>query len=242
MRPHLRRLFLILMLALAACGGTERDLPQPLAVVNSSTTTTPLPTTIPLETSTTAAEPPPTVATESAAPSATSADGRCATAALAVEEAGVRTAPGFEFRCPADARDENGDPHWGITCWHWAGMCDQAPYIEINTDKIGRSDARLRYVIAHERCHSNEIVATGNTTEASADACATAIGFARQAPVYDFVENVIYGIVFLAALGLLVLVIRALRTPPRRDDPPPLDAEGHLRAWWRDRERFRRKE
>lgn len=202
------------LLALAfvglSCGGS-RDLPEPLVVAPPATTTVeppPVPPTVEPSTTTTVPETIQPVDDNT----------RCTAAAQAVDEAGVHTAAGFELRCPADALDENGVPHWGITCYRWVGLCDESTaYIEINTDKIGRSDARLRYVIAHERCHSNEIAATGQTTEESADTCAEAIGFSRQAPAFDFIENLIYGVLgFIGIAAATVAIIRALRETPRR--------------------------
>jgi hypothetical protein len=123
-----------------------------------------------------------TAAPVAVAPASTNASDRCAAAAAAVDAGGVHTAPGFEFRCPAQALDITGVAHWGINCWQMPGMCwnsrdGASNYIEINVGLIGSSDARLRHVIAHERCHSQDLVATGQTSEAAAEACAAAHGF-----------------------------------------------------------------
>src|SRR5258706_2098342 len=87
----------------------------PAAEPTTTTTTTMVPATVPVR----------------------SVEERCAAAAQTVDDAGVHTAPGFEFRCPALALDENGVPHWGITCYYFVGKCaDGANYIEINPSKI----------------------------------------------------------------------------------------------------------
>ncbi len=47
----------------------------------------------------------------------------------------------------------------------------------VNPARVGRSDARLRYVVAHEIGHAIDYVTQGSTTEESADARARAAGF-----------------------------------------------------------------
>jgi hypothetical protein len=44
--------------------------------------------------------------------------------------------------------------------------------VDINTASVGPSDAVLRYVVAHEFCHSH-----GIRDELTADACAAGYGF-----------------------------------------------------------------
>ena len=45
-------------------------------------------------------------------------------------------------------------------------------FVDINLAAIGPSDAKLRYVVAHEFCHSN-----GVHDEQAADDCASRYGF-----------------------------------------------------------------
>ena len=47
--------------------------------------------------------------------------------------------------------------------------------MSINTSSIGPSDAKLRYVVAHEFCHSHGIV-----DEQAADDCAASYGFPNR--------------------------------------------------------------
>jgi len=80
-----------------------------------------------------------------------------------VERAGDHLGPGYEFRCPA-----TDFPRWGATSVSPCGPC----WVEINLAAIGPSDSVLRYVIAHEFCHSN-----GIRDERAADDCAARYGF-----------------------------------------------------------------
>ena len=80
-----------------------------------------------------------------------------------MENAGDHLGPGYVFSCPA-----SDFPRWGATTLAPCGPC----VVEINIAAIGPSDAVLRYVIAHEFCHSN-----GIRDELGADACAARYGF-----------------------------------------------------------------
>lgn len=79
-----------------------------------------------------------------------------------MERAGDHLGPGYAFRCPA-----TDFPRWGATSVSPCGPC----WVDINTALIG-NDATLRYVVAHEFCHSN-----GMRDEQTADDCAARYGF-----------------------------------------------------------------
>lgn len=96
------------------------------------------------------------------APSAAPHPDRCTAARQAVENAGDHLAAGFAFNCP-----DSTFPRWGATSVLPCGSC----WVDINTALIP-SDAVLRYVIAHEFCHSN-----GVSDEQAADDCAAHYGF-----------------------------------------------------------------
>jgi hypothetical protein len=98
-----------------------------------------------------------------AAPGSNPAQARCLAARQAVENAGDHLAPGFGFRCPA-----SDYPRWGATTLSPCGPC----FVTINIALIGRDDAKLRHVVAHEFCHSN-----GIRDEQAADDCAAHYGF-----------------------------------------------------------------
>ena len=97
-----------------------------------------------------------------AGPGPTPAEERCLAARQAVENAGDHLGPGFEYRCP----DSEYPQHWGATTW--APCC----FVAINPAAIGPDDAKVRYVVAHEFCHSN-----GVRDEQAADDCAAHYGF-----------------------------------------------------------------
>ena len=88
---------------------------------------------------------------------------RCTAARQAVEAAGDHLGAGFDFRCPA-----TDFPRWGATTLSPCGPCS----VDINTALIGPNNAELRYVVAHEFCHSN-----GIRDEQAADDCAARYGF-----------------------------------------------------------------
>lgn len=88
---------------------------------------------------------------------------RCEAARQAVENAGDRLAPGFEFRCPA-----TDFPRWGATSVVPCAPC----WVDINLAAVGPDDTKLRHVIAHEFCHSQ-----GIEDERAADDCAARYGF-----------------------------------------------------------------
>lgn len=104
---------------------------------------------------------------------------RCLNSLLTVETAGLKLRDETEFRCPGIAAEPGEEHHWGATCWQ-NELCPGGSYIAIDPELIGPSDARLRYVIAHEICHVNSYMQTGDRgTEAAADECAAAAGFPR---------------------------------------------------------------
>jgi hypothetical protein len=80
-----------------------------------------------------------------------------------VEAAGDHLGAGFDFRCPA-----TDFSRWGATTLSPCGPCS----VDINTALIGPNNAKLRYVVAHEFCHSS-----GIRDEQAADDCAARYGF-----------------------------------------------------------------
>ena len=96
-------------------------------------------------------------------PRSTPAEDRCLAARQAVENAGDHLAAGFEYRC-----QDSEFPRWGATTVPPCGPC----FVAINTALIGPDDAALRYVVAHEFCHSNWV-----RDEKAADDCAAHYGF-----------------------------------------------------------------
>lgn len=105
---------------------------------------------------------------------------RCLDSLLTVEAAGLTLRDETEFRCPGTATEPGEGHHWGATCWQ-NEFCPGGSYIAIDPAQIGPDDARLRYVIAHEICHVNSYVATGEAgSEPAADRCAAAAGFPRR--------------------------------------------------------------
>jgi hypothetical protein len=108
------------------------------------------------------------------APSASTAE-RCAAARQWVEAHGLVLPAGYGFRCPGPAM-QGETPRWGITCWNCAGA---GSYIAVDIDRIGPSDATLRYVVAHETCHANDFATLGVSTEIGADLCAALHGAPR---------------------------------------------------------------
>ena len=111
------------------------------------------------------------------AASALTTEDRCLTALETVQAAGLVLPTGFEYRCPGDTQAFPGDrQHWGVVCYYQM-FCPEGAYIAVNPERVGRSDARLRYVVAHEIGHAIDYVTSGSTTEESADDQAHAAGF-----------------------------------------------------------------
>ena len=107
------------------------------------------------------------------------ADPRCRAALRDVEAAGLALPDLFEYRCPGDARLFPGDTqHWGSTC-AYASLCPDGAYVAVNPTAIGASEARMRYVVAHEICHALDFLAHRPVSEAGADSCAAAHRFPR---------------------------------------------------------------
>ena len=107
-----------------------------------------------------------------------SPEARCAAALRRVQASGLLLPAGFEYRCPGDTRSFVGDSqHWGVTCYYHQTFCPTGANIAVNPARVGRSDARLRYVVAHEIGHAIDYVTMGYTTEQSAHARARAAGF-----------------------------------------------------------------
>ena len=103
---------------------------------------------------------------------------RCSAALERVQASGLVLPAGFEYRCPGDTRSFVGDrQRWGVTCFHHPTFCPNGAYIAVNPAQVGRSDARLRYVVAHEIGHAIDYVTLGFTSEESAHARARAAGF-----------------------------------------------------------------
>ncbi|HUR49654.1 MAG TPA: hypothetical protein VMY88_09045 [Acidimicrobiales bacterium] len=105
---------------------------------------------------------------------------RCLNSLLTVEAAGLTLRDQTEFRCPGAATEPGEERHWGATCWE-TELCRGGSYIAVDEELIGRDDARLRYVIAHEICHVNSYMRTGEPgSEPAADRCAATAGFPRR--------------------------------------------------------------
>ncbi|MBV8159511.1 MAG: hypothetical protein JO265_01180 [Acidimicrobiia bacterium] len=97
------------------------------------------------------------------APESPSAEARCLAARQVVEAAGDHLGPFFDYRCP-----DMTYPRWGATTVPPCGPC----FVDVNVASVGPDDAKLRYVVAHEFCHSN-----GVRNEQAADDCAASYGF-----------------------------------------------------------------
>ncbi len=107
-----------------------------------------------------------------------SSEARCAAALWSVQASGLVLPTGFEYRCPGDTRSFVDDrQRWGVTCYHHPTFCAGGAYVAVNPARVGRSDTRLRYVVAHEIGHAIDYVTQGSTTEQSAHARARAAGF-----------------------------------------------------------------
>jgi hypothetical protein len=118
-----------------------------------------------------ATEPPPPTA-ESARPAPPA--GRCEDALAWAASVGLPLPPGTGYRCPSTQF-----AHHGATCWY-ATQCRHGRFIAINAELMGPvSQDYFRFVVAHEICHVLQFDATGDSTEAQADACAVAHGARR---------------------------------------------------------------
>jgi hypothetical protein len=145
----------------------------------STTSTTlkprPVPTTAAPRVTVPATTPATTPVTAPAAPAGGSPQERCAAARQWVEAHGLLLPAGWAFRCPGEALVAGTD-RWGVACWN----CDSSgSWIAVDVGRIGASDATLRYVIAHETCHSLDYTTLGITTELGADLCAALHGAPR---------------------------------------------------------------
>ena len=115
-----------------------------------------------------APEPPPT--TEAPAPPA----GTCDDALAWTASVGLPLPAGTGYHCPSTQF-----AHYGATCWY-ATPCRNGKFIAINAELMGPvSQDYFRFVVAHEICHVLQFDATGDSTEAQADACAIAHGARR---------------------------------------------------------------
>lgn len=95
---------------------------------------------------------------------------RCGAALDTVSRSGDRLPDGFTFRC-SDGKATDG--HWGTTS-------GQDRWIAADLEAIGPSDAKLRYVVAHETCHARAYAGQEPftwTDERAADQCAKRYGF-----------------------------------------------------------------
>ncbi len=118
----------------------------------------------------------PTVGLDTA--TAASPQARCAAALQTVQGAGLVLPAGFAFRCPGNTASFVGDrQRWGVTCYYHQTFCPNGAYIAVNPAAVGRSNTRLRYVVAHEIGHAIDYESQGFTTEQSAHARARAAGF-----------------------------------------------------------------
>jgi hypothetical protein len=99
------------------------------------------------------------------------AQSSCAEALAWVAGAGLSLPPNVGYHCPSTEY-----PHQGAACWH-APSCPDSRFIAINTTLMGPvTPAYFHHVVAHEICHILQFDATGDSTEAQADACAAAHG------------------------------------------------------------------
>jgi hypothetical protein len=93
----------------------------------------------------------------------------CAAALDWVAGAGLTLPAGVGYHCPSTEY-----AHQGAACW--TTVCSDA-YIAINMERlVGATPEYLRHVVAHEVCHILDWQTTGRTSEAGADACASAHG------------------------------------------------------------------
>ena len=143
----------------------------------TSTTVKPRPTTTTTVRKVVPVTTPPTTPPVTSAAVGTSPQERCTAARQWVEAHGLVLPAGWGFRCPGKAVVDGTD-RWGVACWNCQG---QGSWIAVDVDRIGASEATLRYVIAHETCHSIDDTTLGITTEVGADLCAALHGAPRPA-------------------------------------------------------------
>lgn len=114
---------------------------------------------------------PPAPRAEPEAPTSPSASDLCRDALASAAKVRLPLPPGVDYRCPSSQY-----AHHGTACWDW-GPCRGGGFIAINLDLLaGRSPEYVRHVVAHEVCHILDFQGWGASTEASADACASAHG------------------------------------------------------------------
>ena len=94
----------------------------------------------------------------------------CRGAFTQVWDAGLKLPVGYQALCPAQAKDWNGKPHWGITSFG-PGPEANTPYVAINLDRIRNRPRLLYYVVAHEVAHTRF-----GADECAADRAAQAAG------------------------------------------------------------------
>ena len=117
-----------------------------------------------------AAPPPTTMAPAPPAPPVSP----CVDALAWAASVGLRLPAGTGYHCPSTQF-----AHHGATCWY-ATPCRTGRFIAINAQLMGPvSQDYFRFVVAHEICHVLQFDATGDSTEAQADACAIAHGARR---------------------------------------------------------------
>ena len=98
----------------------------------------------------------------------------CQDALTWAASAGLPLPAGTGYHCPSMQF-----AHHGATCWY-APPCRNGRLIAINVELMGPvSQEYFRFVVAHEICHVMQFDATGDSTEAQADACAIAHGARR---------------------------------------------------------------
>jgi hypothetical protein len=100
--------------------------------------------------------------------------GTCDDALAWAASVGLPLPAGTGYHCPSTQF-----AHHGATCWY-ATPCRNGKFIAINAELMGPvSQDYFRFVVAHEICHVLQFDATGDSTEAQADACAIAHGARR---------------------------------------------------------------
>lgn len=149
-------LLLVALVPLAAWGATSAS-PERQGAVRASIGPAPAP------------EPPPTPS----APAPPEVN-PCDDALVWAASAGLPLPAGTGYHCPSTQF-----AHHGATCWY-ASQCPGRRFIAINAELMGPvSQDYFRFVVAHEICHVLHFDATGDSTEAQADACAFAHGARR---------------------------------------------------------------
>lgn len=123
---------------------------------------------------TTGSEPAPAPVQPPAAPAVAPPANPCDDALAWAASVGLPLPAGTGYHCPSTEFAHNG-----ATCWY-ATPCRNGKFIAINTELMGLvSRDYFRFVVAHEICHVLQFDATGDSTEAQADACAIAHGARR---------------------------------------------------------------